>query len=98
MRVEVLDAEVDADARGAEVVRDVLEVVLAAADHDHVVAQPQLGVRDGAVGVVVAGEDLEAERALEEVDRRARVAVEKGGMDAHAGQASPRRPPGLGRM
>jgi hypothetical protein len=98
VRVEVLDAEVDADARGAEVVGGVLEVVRAGADHDHVVAQPQLGVRDGAVGVVVAGEDLEAEGALEEVERGARVAVHESRMDGHAGEASPRARPRLGRM
>ena len=84
--VEVLDAEVDADARGAEVVGDVLEVLGARPDHHDVVAEPQLGVGDRAVGIVVAGEGLEAERALEEVDRGGGVAVEEGGMDAHAGR------------
>ena len=78
--VEVLDAEVDADARGAEVVGGVLEVLGAGPDHHDVVAEAQLGVGDRAVGVVVAGEGLEAERALEEVDRGGGVAV-AGGWD-----------------
>ena len=52
-----------------------------APDHHDVVAEAQLGVGDRAVGIVVAGEGLEAERALEEVDRGGGVAVEEGGMD-----------------
>ena len=41
---------------------------------------------------------LEAERALEPVDRRGGVAVAERGVDGHAAQARPASRPRLGRM
>ena len=60
--LDVGRADVDRRAGGAQVVgRRALEVVAAAAEHHHRVAEPQLGVGDRAVGVVVALDRLEAE-------------------------------------
>jgi len=54
------------------------------AEHDHVAVEAELGVRHGAVVALVDGLALEAERALEKVDRPVGVAVaEDWEEDAH---------------
>ncbi len=100
-RVDGLDVgrpDVDRRAGGAQVLgRRALEVVAAAPEHDHRVAEPQLGVRDRAVGVLVALGRFEAER-LEPGDRRGGVVVAECGIAGHAAQARPGSAPRLERL
>ena len=76
VRFDVVDDDVDALVDAAELTRGshppaVLEC---SSEHDHAVAEAQLGVRDLAVGLV-HGRPLEAEGALEPVDRGSGVVV-----------------------